>query len=145
MLAHYFISKYATKIGRRIESVSDATMQWLTTYPWPGNIRELENVIERAVILSPGPVLEVEPQVARVSDVEPSGRSALARELDGDDDPACPTLEESERRHIVRTLKRCKWVVDGPHGAARLLGVHPSTLRSRVKKLRIRRSDDVTR
>jgi len=149
MLAHYFIRKYATKIGRRIESVSDATMQWLATYPWPGNIRELENVIERAMILSPGPVLEVEPQVARASDVGPPGRSALARErdgmLDGDGDPACPTLEESERRHIVRTLKRCKWVVDGPHGAARLLGLHPSTLRSRVKKLRIRRNGDAAR
>src|SRR5439155_1473170 len=83
-LVHYFIQKYATKIGKHVASVSDATMQRLASYPWPGNIRELENVIERAVILSPGPSLEVEAQVAPLS--------SAGQETDADGGPIL-TLE----------------------------------------------------
>ena len=131
---HYFIQKYATKIGKHVASVSDATMQRLASYPWPGNIRELENVIERAVILSPGPSLEVEAQVAPFS--------SAGQETDADGGPIL-TLEDSERAHILRTLKGCGWVVDGPRGAASMLGVNPNTLRSRMKKLGVRRTNDV--
>ena len=133
-LVHYFIQKYATKIGKHVASVSDATMQRLASYPWPGNIRELENVIERAVILSPGPWLEVEAQVAPLS--------SAGQETDADGGPIL-TLEDSERAHILRTLKGCGWVVDGPRGAASMLGVNPNTLRSRMKKLGVRRANDV--
>ena len=136
MLVHYFVRKYATKIGRHIESVNEATMQRLVTYSWPGNIRELENVIERAVILSRGPVFEVEAQL-----VPSSSSGPRLQEMRAEPDTT-PTLEESERVHILRTLKRCGWVVDGPRGAAMILGIHPNTLRSRMKKLAIRRTND---
>jgi formate hydrogenlyase transcriptional activator len=135
-LVHYFIRKYATKIGKHIESVSESTMQRLVAYSWPGNIRELENVIERAVILSPGPSLEVEAQVV------PAPSAGSPGDQTGAETETTPTLEESARFHILHTLKSCGWVVDGPRGAAAILGVHPNTLRSRMKKLGIRRTND---
>jgi formate hydrogenlyase transcriptional activator len=134
-LVHYFIRKYATKIGKHVESVSEATMQRLITYSWPGNIRELENVIERAVILSPGPRLEVEAQVVPApSASSPACEASAEAEV-------TPTLDDSARFHILRTLESCGWIVDGPRGAATVLGVNPSTLRSRMKKLGIRRGE----
>jgi formate hydrogenlyase transcriptional activator len=135
-LVHYFVRKYGTKIGKQIESVSPETMERLVTYPWPGNIRELENVIERAMILSPGTSLEVEPQVVRLAS---AGSPTLEPGADGD---STAPLDESVRLHILRTLKDCGWVVDGPRGAARMLRLHPSTLRSRMKKLGIRRTNE---
>ncbi len=145
MLAHYFIEKYAAKIGNRVEAVEDATMHRLVEYPWPGNVRELENVIERAVILSSGPTLAVEPHALRppsaTATMGDARATTTAAQVDGvglDDDS--PTLEESQRRHIVQALEHCGWVVEGPRGAATMLGLHPNTLRSRMKKLGIRRS-----
>jgi len=138
MLVHYFVKKYATKTGRRIESVSPETMQRLVAYPWPGNVRELENVIERAVILSAGPALEVEPHVLLQAPMQPAAQRGDALEANADG----ITLEEAERRHIVHTLKRCRWVVDGSNGAAKILGINPNTLRSRMKKLNIRRTNE---
>jgi PAS domain S-box-containing protein len=136
VLVHYFVTKYAAKIGRRIEAVHPETMERLVRYAWPGNIRELQNVIERAVILASGPVLEVEPHVVTAApNARPPAASAATQ-----DGAAGGTLDEMERRHIVATLKRCGWVVDGNDGAARALGVNPSTLRSRMKKLGIRRA-----
>jgi formate hydrogenlyase transcriptional activator len=139
MLVHYFARKYAAKLGRHVDAVTDTAMERLLGYPWPGNIRELENVIERAVILSPGPVLDVDPQVLPAIGAEAPSPPAAADAGGG------PSLEEAERRHIVATLKRCGWVVDGPEGAARVLGLHPSTLRSRLKKLGIRRTNEPAR
>jgi transcriptional regulator with GAF, ATPase, and Fis domain len=137
LLAHYFCEKYASRIGRRFESVAAETMRHLIEYPWPGNIRELENVIERAVIVSPGSVLEVDGHVLRAPPIDPARAQRAATP------PSAPTLEESQRRHIVRTLEQCRWIVDGPRGAARILAMHPNTLRSRMKKLGIRRSNEV--
>jgi len=143
MLVHYFIHKYATKMARRIDAVGAETMERLVHYAWPGNIRELENVVERAVILSTGPVLEVDPQVLGTPSPFPAPlRSGATAPVPGTHDDGAYTLDEAERRHIVHTLKRCGWVVDGTDGAAKLLGVHPSTLRSRMKKLGIRRMNE---
>jgi formate hydrogenlyase transcriptional activator len=123
-------------------------MERLVAYPWPGNVRELENVIERAVILSPGLDLEIAAE-ALPAPVERADDSARARQADEPrqvrasvrspiDSPL--TLEEIDRTHIVEILQRTGWKIDGADGAARVLKLHPSTLRSRIKKLGIRRS-----
>jgi len=129
LLVHYFVARYAAKVGRAITRVPAEAMRRLETYPWPGNVRELENVIERAVILSRGPDLEVPPEAV------PAVAVATAP---AERDPEA--LQEVERQHIVTVLKKTGWRVDGPKGAARLLNMHPSTLRSRMQKLGIRRS-----
>jgi formate hydrogenlyase transcriptional activator len=131
LLVHYFTGRYAAKLGRKITRVPAATMERLAGYAWPGNVRELENVIERAVILSGGPELEVPGDILQPS---PAEENVLA----GTAEPAL-SLEEVERHHIVSVLQQTRWQVDGPGGAARLLQIHPSTLRSRMQKLGIRR------
>jgi PAS domain S-box-containing protein len=144
MLVHYFIEKYAAKIGQRVESVEPETMRLLVAYPWPGNVRELENVVERAVILSSGPMLTVESHALRPPAMAPAATAGVpgngtAPVASG---ATAETLAESQRRHILHALEQCNWVVEGPRGAATLLGLHPNTLRSRMKKLGIRRGAD---
>jgi PAS domain S-box-containing protein len=129
LLAHFLINKFAPRVGRKVDGLSDETMRRLMAYGWPGNVRELENVLERAVILARGPVLEIGPDILPV-DVPPPVADAAA---------APATLEEVERRHILATLGGCGWVIDGARGAAQALGLHPNTLRSRLKKLGISR------
>ena len=137
LLVHYFVARYAAKIGRTISRVPQEAMQRLVAYPWPGNVRELENVIERAVILSPGPELRVAPEVLPVPPFAP----VTAPAANPDAAATGPAdLREVERQHIVATLKKTGWRIDGPQGAARLLNLNPSTLRSRMQKLGIRRS-----
>ena len=148
LLVHYFVGRHAARIGRRISRVPKAAMERLVAYPWPGNVRELENVIERAVILSRGPDLEVAAEalptpVERADDTDRAHqadepRPAQASVLAPIDNTL--TLEEIDRTHIVEVLQRTGWKIDGTDGAARLLKLHPSTLRSRIKKLGIRRS-----
>jgi PAS domain S-box-containing protein len=134
LLVHYFVSRFAAKIGRTIARVPKEAMQRFVAYPWPGNVRELENVIERAVILSSGPELAV-----------PAELLPAARAGGGEPAPAQPaggrSQEDVERGHIAAVLKQTRWRIDGPQGAARVLNMHPNTLRSRIKKLGIRRSD----
>jgi transcriptional regulator with GAF, ATPase, and Fis domain len=125
-LVHFLVNKFSTRIGRRIEAVGKATIGRLVAYPWPGNVRELENIIERAVILANGPILEVDP------DTLPLGFSTAEVTAES-------TLEAVERDHIVKVLKQTEGVIDGPRGAAKILNLHPSTLRSRMEKLRIPR------
>ena len=123
---HFHVGRFAARAGKRIEGVSRETMQRLVSYRWPGNIRELENVLERAVILASGPILDFEIDgdrpVAAAPDVPPT------------------SLEDVERRHILGVLGQTDWVIEGPRGAAGILGLHPNTLRSRLKKLGITRS-----
>ena len=102
-------------------------MRQLIDYPWPGNIRELENILERAVILTTGTTLAIAPDFLPLSDAAP----AAGQEL---------TLESIERDHIVAVLHQTDWVVQGPRGAAQILGLHPNTLRNRMKKLGITRA-----
>jgi transcriptional regulator with GAF, ATPase, and Fis domain len=147
LLVHYFVARFGAKIGRKISRVPKAAMQRLTAYAWPGNVRELENVIERAVILSPGPELEVAAELLPTPSPAPVAvEAAHVSQRDG----ASPApgdgvrLEEVERSHIVTILKQTRWRIGGPQGAARLLDMNPSTLRSRIKKLGIRRSGDLS-
>ncbi|MGO9599074.1 MAG: sigma 54-interacting transcriptional regulator [Isosphaeraceae bacterium] len=125
LLAKYLLDKYATRIGRRFEGIEPDTLRRLAVYPWPGNIRELENVIERAVILATGPMLDVDPDVLGLPSSEIFHTS--------------DSLEEVERSHIQSVLQRTRWVIEGPQGAAAILGLHPNTLRSRLKKLGLSR------
>jgi PAS domain S-box-containing protein len=123
LLTRFLIDRFAARISRRIDGVTAATMQRLQAYAWPGNVRELENVIERAVILANGPTLEI----------AVGGTPAP-------DAPAGSTLEDVERAHILRVLAQTDWVIDGPGGAAKVLDLHPNTLRSRMKRLGISRA-----
>jgi len=127
LLVQYFLKKYATKMGKRIETISQETMRQLTAYPWPGNIRELENVIERGVILSPGSILDIEDEFLLPSSTQLEQRESL-------------TLQEVERNHIIKSLDKTGWVIEGPKGAAKILNLHPNTLRGRMKKLEIKRA-----
>ena len=102
-------------------------MRQLIDYPWPGNVRELENVLERAVILTTGATLGVVPNLLPLPDAAPAAQPRL-------------TLESVERDYIVTVLEQTHWVVDGPRGAARILGLHANTLRNRMKKLGITRA-----
>ena len=124
LLVSYFVKKYATAMGKRIDHVPDDAQRSLQGYDWPGNVRELENIIERGVILSTRGVLCVD---EAISIHPPQEVSTRARR----------TLESVEREHIVEVLDLCEWMVQGPKGAARILDMHPNTLRSRMKKLGI--------
>ncbi len=129
LLAHFLVKKYATSVGKSIERISAEALGRLDAYDWPGNVRELENVIERAVILSPGPVLDIDPDVFVPRAV--GSQSAVEQ--------SSPSLEEVERAHIRKVLEETSWIIEGPKGAARVLGLHPNTLRSRLKKIGIAR------
>jgi formate hydrogenlyase transcriptional activator len=129
LLAQFLIDKFKMRIGKRIDGVSQQTMQRLMGYPWPGNVRELENILERAVILANSPTLEIGPEFL--------GSSASASTTPTEQ----PTsLEAVERHHIAAVLEQTGWVIDGPKGAAKILDMHPNTLRSRLKKLGITRT-----
>jgi len=151
-LVMFFLSRFSRNLGKRINAVAPETLQHLTAYEWPGNVRELQNVIERAVVLCEGPVLEIDRDLvplpaATAHASEPATPSAsieaaLANELAGQVAPAVPPvelapLEEIERRHIVAALESTAGVIHGPKGAARILKLHPNTLRSRMAKLGI--------
>jgi transcriptional regulator with GAF, ATPase, and Fis domain len=117
------IRRRQDELGRRIERVPDAAMQALTRYAWPGNVRELGNVIERAMILSPGSVLRLDPGFAGpIPRAVPDAR-----------------LDDVERAHLLHVLERCQWRIGGDGNAAAILGMRPSTLRSRLAKLGIER------
>jgi PAS domain S-box-containing protein len=149
LLAHYFVSRLAPRIGRTISGIDDASMKRLLAYPWPGNVRELENVIERALILLPPgqAVLEVPAALLGFGSregpatVDPQRAAPGAEPLASADLP----LEEVQRRHIVATLESTDWRIEGAQGAAHRLGLRPSTLRSRIRKLGIRRAGEADR
>jgi transcriptional regulator with GAF, ATPase, and Fis domain len=126
LLVDVFVQRLARKLGKPITSITKKTLQTLQGYAWPGNVRELESVVERAVIVSSGPTLHLADRLlAPEITVSPSrGRR----------------LDEVERAHIVRILEETRWRISGPNGAAALLGLNPSTLRSRIHKLGIQRA-----
>jgi PAS domain S-box-containing protein len=146
LLVHYFVRRYAAKIGREIGRVSKETMRRLVAYQWPGNVRELENVVERATILSRGHELEIagEALPAGETPAAPTSGNGVTQEVSAGATVPPPgdalSLAELERSHILGVLKRTNWRIDGPSGAAKSLDLNPSTLRSRMKKLGIRRS-----
>ncbi|MGD9631832.1 MAG: sigma-54 interaction domain-containing protein [Pirellulales bacterium] len=131
LLASYFAMRFANRLGKPIDGISAETLARLTGYAWPGNIRELENIMERSVILSSGMWLEVSqdmlPTDAASMTVEPTVAKVA-------------NLDDVQRSHILAALEDSKWVIEGARGAAQVLGLHPNTLRSRMKKLGISRS-----
>jgi formate hydrogenlyase transcriptional activator len=129
LLVRYFVAKHAARMNREIQSIPPNVMQALTKWDWPGNIRELENFIERCVILTTGAVLRAPLTELQVPE-------AAIRNED-------VSLESTEREHILRILREAKGMIGGPDGAASRLGVKRTTLNSKIKKLGIRRDDYV--
>ena len=120
LLSWTFVKEFSNSMGKAIDAITDDSMAALLAYPWPGNVRELRNVIERAMILTRGPTLQIK-----------LGPPALRPQTTN----GAATLEEAEREHILRALERCAWRIRGPNAAAELLGMKPTTLESRIKKL----------
>jgi formate hydrogenlyase transcriptional activator len=144
-LVAFCLSQFSKRLGKKIDGVSRDSMENLVNYPWPGNIRELQNVIERAIIVSADPTLRLDrdlmPVVTAAKGTEPP-------EADSPGDPQAAlnspkpllTLDEVERNHILAVLQHAGGVVDGPKGAAKILNLHPNTLRHRMDKLNIKGS-----
>jgi PAS domain S-box-containing protein len=139
LLVKHFIDKHSERFERRIESISQRTLRYLREHEWPGNIRELEGFVERALIATSGAVLDYtdEPETVLFSPT---------RHEESAPPPTAPptkerktALREAERSHIETVLKQCDWVVEGRNGAAARLGIAPSTLRSKMKRLKIER------
>jgi formate hydrogenlyase transcriptional activator len=130
LLVRHFVQQFSRRLGRQIDTIPSETMEALVRYQWPGNIRELQNVLERAVIISTGAVLRVP-----IEDL----RSSLAKRVEAS--AGTPgrdmrsVLDETERQQILAALEQAKWVVAGPNGAAARLGMKRSTLQSRMQKL----------
>ena len=123
LLAEHFVKRFNQKLGKDIKIISKKTLKQLQNYAWPGNIRELENIIERAVIISSASSLVVE-QLQKPDFIDKGKLLPLA---------------EYERKYIIKVLEKTYWRVDGQEGAARILDMHPETLRSRMRKLEIKR------
>src|SRR6185369_5203624 len=125
LLVEHFVNGYAKKFGKIITSVSPRALQTFQNHSWPGNVRELANAIERAVIHAKGSVLHSIDRFEEVAEEPPF---------------SAKSLEEVEREYIIRTLENTGWRIEGPHGAANILGLNPSTLRTRMVKLGIQRA-----
>lgn len=150
LLVSFFLQRFAKKFGKAVKQIPPETMNRLTCYDWPGNIRELQNVIERAILLSPGETLALAPDFAPASGAivnrreNPQGQtrskaeSAVAAPT-GANLTRSDSLEDVERRHIESVLAQTNWMIEGERGAAKILNLNPSTLRSRMKNLGIKR------
>jgi len=139
-LARFFVSRYARNLGKKITGISEAATQKLLSYSWPGNIRELQNVIERALILSNGPILDLDSELTCVSASPVLPDAPEVAEVPYADQSPLRTLHEVERAHILAVLQQTHGVIEGANGAAKTLGMHPNTLRHRMEKLGIKRS-----
>ncbi len=142
LLVRHFTQRFARRMGRRIEVIPAPVMDALVRYSWPGNVREMQNVIERAVILSPGPSLQVplgDLQLPSSSPLPSGGEGSGVRGQASVPTPAAKTLADAEREHILGALRETDWVLGGPEGAAARLGMKRSTLYKKMKKLGISR------
>jgi formate hydrogenlyase transcriptional activator len=138
LLVRHFTQQFSRRMKKVIETIPSAAMDALCRYHWPGNIRELQNVIERAVIISTGPALSVD-----VADLKfPKAGPAVEKlaSLKSTNGALRNVLEETERQQILKALKQSNWIVAGPNGAAAHLGMKRSTLQLRMHKLGIARS-----
>ena len=140
LLTHFFVDRFSRQFGKRITGVAQDTMHVLSDYSWPGNIRELQNVIERAVVLCPGTVLKLGKDLLPVTGPEYEQETAIASGNGAHPTGSGSSLESIEKNHILQVLKQTQGVIEGPRGAAKILNLHPNTLRSRMKKLGIERS-----
>ncbi len=129
LLVSFFVNQANRKVGRWVKTISPQTLQRLQNYSWPGNVRELANIIERALINSPGTVLQLADKL----------ESDLNVPVNGNGHKQLSKLEDVERDHILATLSACEWRIEGSSGAANVLGINSSTLRSRMNKLGIKR------
>ncbi len=129
LLIKYFVPRIASRMGKTVDKIPPYVMDQLTSYEWPGNVRELRNVLERAIITSQDRILNLPERIG----------SDATRSTEVDCSNGFSTLEAIERRHIMRVLEATGWLISGPKGAAQVLGLNPSTLRSRLKKLAIQR------
>lgn len=128
LLIAFYLTGLARRLGKPLTGFSRKSMERLIAYPWPGNVRELQNIVERSAILAQGPVLDLE--TGLLPQAEGPGPGAESRR----------TLDALTRSHILDALRSTRGIVEGPRGAARILGLHPNTLRSRMKRLGIERS-----
>jgi transcriptional regulator with GAF, ATPase, and Fis domain len=136
LLVWHFIQSRQRALGRHVTRIAPDDMAALVAYDWPGNIRELQNVIDRALILSTGPVLHLQEAFGPVHPPAPGAApSSQAATVPG----PVTRLSDAERAHIFEILERCHWIIEGPGQAADRLGLRPSTLRNRMKKLGLRR------
>jgi transcriptional regulator with GAF, ATPase, and Fis domain len=126
LLARFFVDKASKRLGKSITLIPESIIQKLKNYAWPGNIRELENVIERAVINTSGPKLNLADDLTRPT------RNHMQ--------PTLKSLQEIEKDHILQVLEFTNWRIEGTEGASRILDMNPSTLRSRMRKLGIQKS-----
>ena len=140
-LAKFFISRYARNLGKTITGISEGSTQKLLSYSWPGNIRELQNVIERALIVATGPILDLENGLTSMPATQVLQEPPLELDevLPYADQAGVKTLQEVEREHILAVLQQTHGVIEGANGAAKTLGMHPNTLRHRMEKLGIKR------
>jgi PAS domain S-box-containing protein len=152
ILAHAFLRRFSRQAGKRIEGFSAEALRRLESYRWPGNVRELQNLVERAVILAAGPLvgedalpeLEAAPQVARVRPAFDPGPASPVGEAHRAFVRMPRTIDTVERDYVARTLAETDWIIEGDRGAARRLGLHPNTLRSRLKRWGLKRpSNDI--
>jgi formate hydrogenlyase transcriptional activator len=136
LLVRYFVQKFSRRLNKTVHFVPADAMDALVSYSWPGNIRELENLLERAVILSPGKELRVP-----LAELRNSAVTSANDDIRAIANPGTPvaTLEEAERQHILRALRQTQWRIAGPRGAANMLGMKRTTLQARIRKLGIRR------
>ena len=124
---NFFLSRFGKNLCKEVRGVSQKSMESLSNYAWPGNIRELQNVIERAVVLAKSPIVQIDDSMLRADETV-------------EDSSFIDNLENVERKHIIRALTETRWVIHGKKGAAEILGINPSTLRSRMDKLGIKKS-----
>ncbi|MCP4757397.1 MAG: PAS domain S-box protein [Proteobacteria bacterium] len=134
LLVHWIINKVQRRIGKHIQAIPTEIMNDLMVYPWPGNIRELENVIERSVVVTTGSMLQLAAPL-RAPAIGPESDDGAPR------DASIKTLSEMEKEHIQRALRKTTWNISGKGGAAEILGINSSTLRGRMRKHGLRRPD----
>jgi formate hydrogenlyase transcriptional activator len=140
LLVRYFVQSFSRRLNKTVQYVPADAMDALVNYSWPGNIRELENLIERAVLLSPGKELRV-PLSELKATLVANGNVTADLSLLSPATASIPitTLEEAERQHILRALRQTEWRIAGPKGAAAILGMKRTTLQARMRKLGVRR------
>ncbi|MCI0388043.1 MAG: sigma 54-interacting transcriptional regulator [Acidobacteria bacterium] len=160
-LAMFFLSRFSRRFGRTVDGISQETIELMMNYQWPGNIRELENLIERGVVLNNGSVLTIPRSLLPTAQMGKTELQELAESTKSEDQPltiaqaatqptsvpiavslppsSSSSLEDLQRQHILNVLAQTNWVIEGENGAAKMLNLHPNTLRSRLKKMGIQR------